>query len=131
MSWNTPDGLKYAKSDEWVRVEGDTGVIGVTDYAQDQLSDVVYVELPAVGDSLAQGDSFGTIESVKAASDLTMPAGGEVIEVNSGLEDTPEIVNSDPFGAAWMMKIKLVDTSELDALMDAAAYAKYCDEREQ
>jgi len=130
MSWQTPEDLKYAKSDEWIRVAGDTGTIGVSDYAQDQLSDIVYVELPSVGDSLAKGDSFGAIESVKAASDLTMSVSGEVVEVNAALEDTPEMVNSDPYGSAWMIKVRISDLTELDDLMDAAAYARFCEERE-
>lgn len=129
MSWNTPDDLKYAESDEWMRVEGDTVIIGITDYAQDQLSDVVYVELPSEGDKLTKGDTFGSIESVKAASDLTVPVSGEVSAVNSDLEDLPEAVNTDPFGDAWMIKIKISDASDLDGFMDAAAYAKFCEER--
>lgn len=129
--WNTPDNLKYAKSDEWIRVAGDTGTIGISDYAQDQLSDIVYIELPAEGDSFSQGEVFGTVESVKAASDLNLPVSGEVTAVNSALEDTPELINSDPYGDAWMIKIKIADPSQLDDLMDAAAYAKHCEEREQ
>ncbi|GAB4570979.1 MAG: glycine cleavage system protein GcvH [Anaerolineae bacterium] len=124
-----PD-LKYTDSDEWIRVEGNIGVIGLTDYAQDALNDIVYVELPEVGDEFGKGDAFGTVESVKAASDMHMPVGGKVTEVNEVLEDAPETVNSDPYGAGWFIKIEISDPSELDDLMDADAYAKYCEERE-
>ncbi len=127
---NIPADLLYTKDDEWIRVEGDAGTIGITDYAQDSLSDIVFLELPDVGDSFAAGDTFGVVESVKAAADLHMPAGGEVTAVNEDLLDTPETVNEDPYGAAWMIKITLSDPGDLDNLMDAAAYQAYCDERE-
>lgn len=127
--WKTPDALKYTKSDEWIRVEGDSGTIGITDYAQDALNDIVYVEPPEVGDEFGQDDSFGTVESVKAASDLHMPVAGTITEVNSALEDDPELMNTDPFGAGWVAKITISDASQLDGLMDAAAYAQYCTER--
>jgi len=127
--WKVPADLKYAESDEWFRVDGDTVTIGITDYAQDQLNDIVYVEFKDVGDSLSAGDSFGEVESVKAASELYSVIGGEIIEVNEALEDSPETVNADPYGAGWMVKIKTDDTSPLDGLMDAEAYDKYCDER--
>jgi len=130
MSWKTPDGLKYAESDEWFKVEGDIVTVGISDYAQDQLSDVVYVELPDVGDTLDAGDSFGVVESVKAASDIYTVVGGEVVEANSNLEDEPEQVNEDPFGEGWLVKIKASDLGPLDNLMDAAAYAAYCEDRE-
>lgn len=127
---NFPADLKYTKNDEWIRVEGGAGVVGITDYAQEQLSDIVYVEIiPGVGEALAQGDSCATVESVKAAADVYMPVGGKVIEVNESLPDSPELVNSDPFGAAWMLKIEISDAAELDGLMDAAAYEKFCQER--
>lgn len=127
----TPEDLKYTKNDEWIRVEGDTGTIGITDYAQDQLSDVVYVEVVlAEGDEASAGDSCATVESVKAAADVYLPASGTVSEVNEDLADAPEKVNSDPFGEAWMIKITLSNPAELDDLMDAAAYKKYCEERE-
>ncbi len=129
-TWKTPADLKYTESDEWIRVEGTTGTIGLTDYAQDQLNDVVYVEFPDVGAAFAQGDAFGVVESVKAASDMHMPVSGTVSEVNRALEDAPEIVNSDPYGDGWFIKITIEDPSQLDGLMDAAAYAKYCDGRE-
>lgn len=127
---NIPKNLKYAKSDEWIKVEAETGTVGISDFAQNSLSDIVYVELPDVGENFKQGENFGSIESVKAASDLYMPVSGEVIEVNEGLADTPELVNSDPYGKAWLLKIKVKDAAELNKLMDADAYAKYCEERE-
>ncbi len=120
-----PTDLRYTESDEWVRLEGDVATIGVTDYAQDALSDVVYLELPSVGDTFDAGEEFGTIESVKAASDLHCPVAGEVIEVNSDLEDAPETVNESPFGDGWMIKIKVSDASALEQLMDAAAYTAF------
>ncbi|HRE47254.1 MAG TPA: glycine cleavage system protein GcvH [Aggregatilineales bacterium] len=128
-TFKTPAECKYAKSDEWVRLDGEEAVFGVSDYAQDALSDIVFVELPAVGAVLKAGESFGTIESVKAASDLNAPISGVVTAVNSSLEDAPEKVNSDPFGEAWLVRIKPNNLSELDALMSADAYAAYCDER--
>jgi len=125
-----PDGLKYAESDEWIRVEGDTATLGISDYAQDALNDIVYVEFKEVGDAIEQGDSFGEVESVKAASEVYLPVAGEIIEVNSALEDSPETINTDPYGEGWMVKIKVTDASGLDGLMDAAAYKEYCDNRE-
>lgn len=127
--WKTPDDLKYAKSDEWVRVEGDTATIGISDYAQDQLNDIVYVELPGKGDQLSKGDSFGTVESVKAASDLYTPVGGTVTEVNADLEEEPELINADPYGKGWMIKLTLDGEPDTDDLMDAKAYAEYCENR--
>lgn len=122
---NFPEDLKYTENDEWIRVEGDTGTIGISDYAQDQLSDVVFVEvLEDVGAALERGAPFGAVESVKAAADVYLPVSGEIIEVNEALPDEPELVNSDPYGGAWMVKIKISDPSELDELLDAAAYQK-------
>jgi glycine cleavage system H protein len=129
MSTKILPDLWYTDDDEWIRVDGDTAVIGVSDYAQDSLSDIVYLELPGVGDSFGKGDTFGVIESVKAAADLMMPVGGEIIEVNEDLLDTPEAVNEDPY-ASWLVKITMSDAAELDDLMDAEAYAAYCEERE-
>ncbi|MEZ4720051.1 MAG: glycine cleavage system protein GcvH [Caldilineaceae bacterium] len=126
----TPENLRYSKEDEWVKLDGDVATIGITDYAQDSLSDIVYLELPAAGASFGAGDIFGVVESVKAASDLFAPVSGEVIEVNGALTDTPEVVNEDPYDAAWMIEVKLADPGEVDDLMDAAAYAAYCEERE-
>lgn len=124
-----PEDLKYAESDEWVRVEGDVATLGITDYAQDQLNDIVYVEFKETGETLESGGAFGEVESVKAASEVYTPVPGEVIEVNTALEDDPEIINSDPFGEGWMVKIKMSDPAALDKLMDAAAYKAYCESR--
>ena len=123
------DDLLYTRDDEWVHVEGDEATIGVSDYAQDSLSDIVYLEVPGVGDSFGQGDTFGVVESVKAAADLYMPVSGEVVAINEALLDQPELVNSDPYGEAWMIRVRLSDKSELDELMDAGAYRTYCEER--
>ncbi len=128
-NWKTPDNLKYTNSDEWIRLEGDEATIGITDYAQDQLNDIVFVEFPDIGDSFDKNDVFGTIESVKAAADLHIPVGGEVTGINDALEDAPELVNSEPYGKGWLIKIKVSDASELESLMDSGAYAAYCEER--
>ena len=117
-----PSDRKYSKEHEWVLVDGDVATIGISDFAQDQLGEVVYVDLPAEGDTLAAGDSFGEIESVKSVSELFAPVSGEIVEVNSSLGDTPETVNADPHGAGWMIKVKVDDASELDALMSAEDY---------
>lgn len=127
---NIPADLKYTEDDEWVRVDGDTATIGITDHAQDALSDIVYLELPNEGDFFGVGETFGVVESVKAAADLLMPVSGDITEVNEDLIDTPETVNQDPYGAAWMIKVKLSHPSDLDNLMDAAAYEKYLSERD-
>jgi glycine cleavage system H protein len=127
---NFPPDLKYSENDEWIRVEGNTGTIGISDYAQDQLSDVVFVEIIAeLEEALDQGDACATVESVKAAADVYMPVGGTVTAFNDELLDTPELVNSDPYGAAWMIKIELADPSQLDGLLDAEAYQKHCEAR--
>ena len=123
-----PSDLLYTKHDEWVRVEGDEVVTGITDYAQDQLSDVVYVELPEAGDTFDKGEPYGVVESVKAASDIFMPATGEIVAVNEELEDSPEIVNEDPYGKGWFVRIKLSDKSDLDDLMNAEAYQAQLEE---
>ena len=122
--------LKFTNEHEWLRLEGDTGTVGITDYAQHSLGDVVYVELPKVGAQLAAGKSFGTVESVKAVSELYSPASGEVAEVNTALADSPEKINQDPHGAAWLLKLKLSNPGELSGLMDAAAYEAYVREKE-
>ena len=127
--WNTPEDLKYTKTDEWVRIEGDTATTGLTDYAQDQLNDLTYIELPEVGDSFETDAAYGTVESVKAASDLHMPVDGEITAVNEELEDEAEIANADPYGRGWIAQFKITDPSQLDGLMDAAAYAKLCEDR--
>lgn len=123
-------GLLYTKEDEWIKVDGDEVIVGVSDHAQDALSDIVYLELPDIGDSFEMGDTFGVIESVKAAADMYMPVSGEITAVNEDLLDTPELVNSDPYGEAWMVRIKISNSVELDELMDVEAYKKYSEERE-
>ncbi len=125
-----PEDLKYTENDEWVRAEGEIGTVGVTEYAQDQLSDVVYFEITvAIGDSVAKGDMFGLVESVKAAADIYMPVSGTLTEINEALIDNPELVNSAPYAEAWMVKFQLIDPAELEGLMDAGAYEKYANER--
>ena len=120
------EGLYYSESHEYVRVEGEFGYVGITDYAQSQLGNVVYVDMPAEEDEVTAGEEFGAVESVKAASDLFSPISGEVVEVNSALEDEPELINQDAF-ANWIMKVRLSDPSELEKLLDAEAYAKICE----
>ena len=122
---NFDDSVKYQKSHEWARNDGDLVVVGISDYAQDSLGDVVFVELPEAGATIKKGESFGVVESVKSASDLFMPVGGEIAEVNDSLSDTPETVNESPFGDGWMIKIKPTDVSEYDALLSAADYEEY------
>jgi len=118
-----PAELKYTKNDEWIRIEGDIAVIGITDYAQDQLSDIVFVEIVALeGDTLDSGETCAVIESVKAAADVYLPVGGEIIAINEALMDSPELVNEDPFDKAWLIKVKMADPSQLDGLMDADTY---------
>ncbi|MGH2455895.1 MAG: glycine cleavage system protein GcvH [Candidatus Limnocylindria bacterium] len=119
-----PDDLRYSREHEWVRVDGAQATIGITGFAADELGDIVFVELPEVGSQLKQFATFGVVESVKAVSDLFAPASGEVIEVNQALADQPELMNSDPFGAGWIARIAVGDQAELDALLDAAAYAE-------
>ena len=121
------DGLRYADSHEWVSVDGNIATVGITDYAQHALGNIVYVDMPEVGDEVSQGEDFGAVESVKAASDLISPVSGEVVEINEALEDAPELVNEDAF-ANWIMKVKISDPAELDNLLDAEAYAKICEE---
>jgi len=119
---NFPADLRYAESHEWAKPAGNNAKIGITDYAQDQLGDIVFVELPDVGESLEKGSEFGTVESVKAVSELYMPVSGEIVAVNQALEDTPEAVNNTPYSDGWMIEVKLDDASELDALLDKDAY---------
>jgi glycine cleavage system H protein len=126
MAFKTPAELQYTKSHEWIRIEGEEATVGITDYAQDTLGDVVYVELPEVGASFDAGATFGAVESVKAASDLYLPVAGEVLAVNDGLVERPEILNGDPYGEGWMVKIRVAPG--VGALMSAAAYEKYVDE---
>ncbi|HEY0079282.1 MAG TPA: glycine cleavage system protein GcvH [Pyrinomonadaceae bacterium] len=122
---NIPDNLHYSKDHEWIRVEGDTGTVGITDHAQNALGDVVYVELPKVGDRFEAHQSFGTVESVKAVSELFTPVSGEVTEINEALHDEPEKVNTDPYGEAWMIRIRLKDAGEVDGLLNAAEYEDF------
>ena len=125
---NFPKELKYTKEDEWVKVEGNVGAVGITDYAQDALGDIVFVELPKVGSEVTAGKSFGTVESVKAVSELYSPLTGTVTAINEALNTTPETVNTDPYGA-WMIKVQLKNPGEVSALMDADAYSAYAAER--
>lgn len=118
---------RYTKSHDWIRVEGDEAIVGITDYAQNELSDIVYVELPEPGDSFEKGEAYGTVESVKAAADCYLPIGGKVVTMNETLEDSPELVNSDPFGDGWFVRIKIADPADLDGLMDAEAYKAFCE----
>ncbi|GHO94067.1 glycine cleavage system H protein [Reticulibacter mediterranei] len=129
-SLDHPTNLKYSKSDEWVRIEGDEAVIGITDYAQDQLGDIVYIELATdVGKTIELDSKFGDVESVKATSELLSPVSGEVTRVNEALKDTPELVNDYPYGEGWMFAVKLSDPSQLDKLMSAEEYLKYLEGR--
>lgn len=120
---NVPQNLKYTKDHEWVLVEGDVATVGITDFAQGELGDIVYVEIETEGETLDQEEVFGSVEAVKTVSDLFMPISGEIIEFNSGLESNPEAVNSDPYGDGWMIKVKINDSSQLDSLLDAKAYS--------
>jgi len=128
MSFKMDNDCRYAETHEWIRVDGDVGLVGITDYAQHQLNDVVYVELPEIGDSFGKSDVYAVVESVKAAADCSLPASGEILEVNEGLEDRPQSVNEDPFGDGWFVKVRLTDVTELDGLMDATAYEKLVEE---
>lgn len=119
---NIPADLKYTKDHEWVKIDGDVATVGITDFAQGELGDVVYVEIETLDESLAEGEVFGTVEAVKTVSDLYMPLDGEVIEVNEGIESDPEVVNKDPYGEGWMIKIKMSDTSQVANLLSADSY---------
>lgn len=123
-----PNNLKYSKEHEWVRVDGDIAYIGITDYAQEALGDIVFVELPEIGDDFGQEDEFGSVESVKSVSELYMPIGGEVTAINEELEDKPELLNEDPYEAGWIVQIKIADASELDTLLNAEEYANLIEE---
>ncbi len=131
MDYKFHPQAKYAQTHEWVRMDGDIAVVGVSDYAQHLLSDVVYVELPSEGDTVKQGESLGTVESVKAAEDAYSPLSGEVVEVNTALEANPEWVNEDPYGKAWLIKVKPSDLGELAGLMDVAAYQEHVRKQEE
>ncbi len=119
---NNPSNLRYTKDHEWLRVEGENAYVGITDYAQSELGEIVFVDIATEGDTLAQNEVFGSIEAVKTVSDLHMPVGGEVLEVNAAIGDKPELVNSDPYGEGWMIKIRISDVAELSTLLDAAGY---------
>jgi len=120
---NVPENLKYSQDHEWIRAEGDTAFVGITDYAQSNLGDIVFIEVETVGEELGKGEAFGNVEAVKAVEELYLPAGGEVLEFNGELEDSPDLVNKDPYDKGWIVKIKLSDAAELDELMDSAEYA--------
>ena len=124
---NIPENLKYSQDHEWVRVEGNVAVVGITDYAQSELGDIVFVDIQTEGEDLQQGELFGNIEAVKSVADALMPVSGKVIEVNSELEGAPESVNSDPYGKGWMIKVEMSAPDELEGLLDAAAYEKICE----
>ena len=126
-----PNEYRYTKEHEWVHVQGDTATVGITDYAQHELGDVVYVELPQAGTTLKAGESLGTVESVKAVSDVYVPVSGEVTEVNSTLSEAPEMINKDPHRSAWLVKLKLTNPAELSSLMDAAAYEAYITDKQK
>ena len=124
---NIPENLKYSQDHEWVRVEGNVAVVGITDYAQSELGDIVFVDIQTEGEELQQGELFGNIEAVKTVADALMPVSGKVIEVNSDLESAPESVNSDPYGKGWMIKVEMSDPEEVEELLDAAAYKEICE----
>ena len=119
---NIPAELKYTKDHEWVKIEGDIATVGITEFAQSELGDIVYVEIETVGETISQEEVFGSIEAVKTVSDLFMPLSGEILEFNEELDGNPELVNSDPYGAGWMVKVKITDTSEIEKLLDSSAY---------
>ncbi len=124
QTMNIPENLKYTKDHEWISIDGDVATIGITDFAQSELGDIVYVEIETEGETMDQEEVFGSVEAVKTVSDLFMPVSGEIIEFNEALEAAPETVNSDPFGDGWMIKVKMSDTSEVEGLLDASAYAE-------
>ena len=125
---NIPQNLRYTSEHEWIRIEGDMAYVGITDYAQEQLGDIVFVDIPTVGESLQGGDTFGTIEVVKTVSDLFLPIAGEVTEQNENLEEHPELVHTDPYGEGWLIKLKPANPQEADSLLDAEAYKKLINE---
>lgn len=119
---NFPENIRYTSEHEWIRVEGDEAFVGITDYAQSELGEIVFIDVPTVGETVGQGEVFGSVEAVKTVSDLNMPVSGEVLEVNEALDAQPELVNNDPYGEGWIIRIAIKDATELDSLMDAAAY---------
>lgn len=126
-----PDELHYTKDHEWIRVEGDTGTVGITSFAQEQLGDVVHVQLPRVGEKFSAHDTFGEVESVKTFSELFLPVSGEILEINEGLEDTPELVNNSPYGDGWMVKVRLSDKGEIDGLLSASEYEDFVESQKE
>ncbi|MBO5404476.1 MAG: glycine cleavage system protein GcvH [Paludibacteraceae bacterium] len=122
---NIPSNLRYTKEHEWIRVEGEVAYVGITDYAQSELGEIVFVDINTEGETLAQNEVFGSVEAVKTVSDLNMPVEGEVLEINENINDQPELVNNDPYGEGWMIKIRVVSPAELDTLMDAEAYKEF------
>jgi glycine cleavage system H protein len=126
-----PEDLKYSREHEWVLVEENVVTVGITDFAQEQLGDVVFVELPAVGDSVTKDEAFGVVESVKAVSDIYAPVSGTVVEINDDLPESPEMINEDPYGDGWIIKIEISDRTDLDDLLDAVAYQQYVEEQEE
>ena len=122
---NIPGNLKYTKDHEWLKLDGDTALVGITDFAQNELGDIVFIEVETVGETLGKGESFGTIEAVKTVSDMYMPVGGEVLEFNEALTTNPEILNQDPYEKGWVIKIRVTDPSEISGLLDAAGYASH------
>jgi len=122
---NIPDNLKYTKDHEWLRIDGEFGYIGITDFAQGELGDIVFIEIETVGETLEKEEVFGTVEAVKTVSDLFMPVSGEILEFNSALEDSPDLVNKDPYGEGWMVRIKITDNSEAETLLDAGQYKAF------
>ncbi|NNF00600.1 MAG: glycine cleavage system protein GcvH [Pyrinomonadaceae bacterium] len=128
---NIPNDLKYSKDHEWISVKDDVATIGITDYAQDALGDVVYIELPSEGDNFSAHDAFGSVESVKAVSEIFTPVAGEIVESNEDLNDTPEVVNDDPYGDAWLVKIRMDNSGEADALLSAEEYAEFLESEEE
>ena len=119
---NFPENIRYTSEHEWIRVEGNEAFVGITDYAQSELGEIVFVDVDTIGEQIGQGEVFGSVEAVKTVSDLNMPVSGEVLEFNEAVNDQPELVNNDPYGEGWMIKISIADPAELDTLMDAAAY---------
>ena len=119
---NFPDNIRYTSEHEWIRVEGDEAYVGITDYAQSELGEIVFIDVPTLGETVGQGEVFGSIEAVKTVSDLNMPVSGEVLEINGALDAQPELVNNDPYGEGWIIRIAVKDAAELDSLMDAKAY---------
>lgn len=117
-----PNNIRYTREHEWIRVEGEEAVVGITDYAQSELGEIVFIDVDTVGETIAQGEVFGSVEAVKTVSNLNMPMSGEVLEVNAALEEHPELVNNDPYGEGWMIRVRISDPAEMDSLMDAAAY---------